>query len=791
MEVLPDGRLRLDAEVELPDPLDLLIVGGGPAGTGAAFRAKELGLSALVVEIDDILKRIRDYDRAKPIKPDFGAGKRMGFPEGGDLVAGLHFFSDVRGEDLCAAWKTLYGRGSVPAQVGVELVGLEAGDGDVWRARVRNHRAGGGGVLRAKHVVLALGAGMPRRLDVPGDVRAIATGLSDAGRHVGGPACVIGGGVSAAEAVIAISEAKRAAGDAAPVYWSYHRRKMPQVPQALEASMTRALSAGGNVRLLLGSEAREVAEAEGGAVLRLRVDPGADGGDGVPGVSGAASPGAGVAGAGGGPHQPDSPVERMPGSPDAGGGPPDPRVLPARGPAPPGAGGGSPLMEFAASQVVACIGQEIDWALLNDVGVFPVTGGAQLRKAIPLNALLESRQPNVYLAGDTLNPSYFECDDFDGDVSGFRKVAHRGNIKAALIDGVRAAEAIAQRLAGRAAINVDVACVGAAEPAPRPAGGRRPAALTALLDGAVEAEQFALHADRPTTIGRRGGDVRFPDDARMADPHAVVEPAGDGYRLRDGGSADGVFLHLAEGRERAVAPGTVARLGRQWLVFGTPDNPRLLAHHGPDGRLVRRYELSEGPQIIGRGSPDITLAADDGTLSRRHASAVVVGPGVFLRDLNSRNGIYVKVDGSCALAEGDVLRVGHQVLRFQFLDAEPGFEPRTVDAATLLGRRPAPPPGAASTEVTFKDRGAPCPFRAGQTLCEVAEAHGVELSADCHAGVCGSDPVRIVSGGDALNPMSGEERATLEELCGVDPGTHRLACMARPTGPVVVEIVEG
>ena len=229
---------------------------------------------------------------------------------------------------------------------------------------------------------------------------------------------------------------------------------------------------------------------------------------------------------------------------------------------------------------------------------------------------------------------------------------------------------------------------------------------------------------------------------------------------------------------------------RAWLVFGTPDNPRLLAHHGPDGRLVRRYELSEGPQIIGRESPDITLAADDGTLSRRHASAVVVGPGVFLRDLNSRNGIYVKVDGSCALAEGDVLRIGHQVLRFQFLDAEPRFEPRTVDTATVLGRRPAPPPGAASTEVTFKNRGASCPFRAGQTLCEVAEAHGVELSADCHAGVCGSDPVRIVSGGGRLNPMSGEERATLEELCAVDPETHRLACMARPTGPVVVEIVE-
>ena len=747
MEVLPDGRLRLDAEVASSDPLDLLIVGGGPAGTGAAFRAKELGLSALVIELDDILKRIRDYDQAKPIKPDFGAGKQMGFPKGGNLVEGLCFFSDIRGEDLCAAWKALYRRGSVPAQIGVELIGLEPGEGGAWRARVRNHRTRRDDALRAKHVVLALGAGMPRRLDVPGDVRAIGTGLSDAQRHVGAPACVIGGGVSAAEAVIALSDAKRAAGDGAPVYWSYRGPKMPQAPKTLEASMTRAMFVNGNVRLLLGSDAQEIVEVEGRPVLRLRVDPEA--------VAG---------GAGGVPS-----ATRMGAGPSA-----DTGQRPSR-------------MEFEASQVIACIGQEIDWALLNDVGVFQMTGGAQLRKAIPLNALLECRQPRVYVIGDTLNPSYFECDDFDGDVSRFRKIPHRGNIKAALIDGVRAAEVIAQRLAGKAAISVEVECVGAAPPAPRLAGPRRPAALTLLIDGAVEAEQFVLHADRPTTIGRRGSDICFADDGRIADRHAVVVPEGDGYQLHAEDATDGVFLHLAEGRERAVAPGTIARLGRQWLVFGAQDNHRLVSHHDPGGRLVRQYELSEGAQIIGRQAPDITLAAADASLSRRHASAVVVGPGVFLRDLNSRNGIYVKIDSSCALAEGDVLRMGHQALRFQFLDTEAAFEPRTVVAASILGRRSTQP----SAAVTFRNRGASCPFRAGQTLCDVAEAHGVAMTADCHAGVCGSDPVRIVSGGDHLNPIGGEERATLEDLCAVNPQTHRLACMVRPTGPVVVEIVDG
>ena len=52
----------------------------------------------------------------------------------------------------------------------------------------------------------------------------------------------------------------------------------------------------------------------------------------------------------------------------------------------------------------------------------------------------------------------------------------------------------------------------------------------------------------------------------------------------------------------------------------------------------------------------------------------------------------------------------------------------------------------------------------------------------CRMGVCGADPVSVLAGADALAPMTGAERATIERL-GLGPHT-RLACCARVAGAV-------
>ena len=189
-EVSEDGALVLANPVELPEVLDVLIVGGGPAGTAAAFRAKEIGLAALVIDYDDILKRIRDYPKDKLILPGFGGGDKMKFPRGGELTELLQFAA-IDKDDMCLAWKSLFVEHSIPAHIGVELTALERADDGIWNAKTIMQGAEGERVYHTKHVILAIGCGEPRRFDIPGNTDGIAYRLADADMYIGKPVCVL------------------------------------------------------------------------------------------------------------------------------------------------------------------------------------------------------------------------------------------------------------------------------------------------------------------------------------------------------------------------------------------------------------------------------------------------------------------------------------------------------------------------------------------------------------------------------------------------------------------------
>src|SRR5437660_10438583 len=101
------GTLKVHGAAPLPDVLDVIVAGGGPAGTAAAVRAKEFGLSCLVTDYDDLMKRIRDYPQEKLIKPNYGGGDKLQFPVGGPMLNSLQF-DDLDKDAMVVQWKAKY-----------------------------------------------------------------------------------------------------------------------------------------------------------------------------------------------------------------------------------------------------------------------------------------------------------------------------------------------------------------------------------------------------------------------------------------------------------------------------------------------------------------------------------------------------------------------------------------------------------------------------------------------------------------------------------------------------------
>ena len=470
-------------------------------------------------------------------------------------------------------------------------------------------------------------------------------------------------------------------------------------------------------------------------------------------------------------------------------------------------------LEFLKANCLACIGEDIPEALLGSFGIHMATGGPRGRKRMVVNRYLETRQPNVYLVGDILSQAYFETDDFDADPADFREIKHRGNIKSALRDGVLVAQVIGQRLQGKTEIDVEIADSDVPEPegAPvaRAAGereaeppaaslepARRPRQAAAfvirLLPGGVEAEEHAIEPHGVCTLGRRGCDLSFPEDTLLEDRHASLSHTEDGTYLRDDGSSTGVFFQVPVHRKLALTDGDLLRAGRQFLLVGKDGEGFTLTHYDAAGREVGRHRLAQGTTIVGRQAPDVVLDPDDGTLSRRQLALTAADGTLLVKDLKTVNGTFLRVRSAVRLEHGDRFRLGGQRFVFSLREGavlDAGHESAAPPPAATPS---APPPAAGADGPSVRFEGVDGVFAVapGQTLCEVAEANGVKLSAECHSGICGSDPVRIVSGRENLESEAGDEEAeTLEDLCGLEPGPCRLACMARVKGPVVVEVL--
>ena len=397
-KILDDGTLALKKPPKLLDPLDMIVVGGGPAGSAAAFRAFELGITPLVIDYDDILTRIRDYSKNKLILPHFSGGRNLKFPLGGYLISRLPF-EPIDKDDLHESWKAIYYEYNIPAKLGVELTGLKRRDDGIWEVFTKNLKTKSREIFRARHVVLAIGAGFPRQLDIAENTKDICYKLADAENYTGDISCIIGGGTSAAEAVIAISNAKIKADDETPVYWSYRGTQMPKVSTELSEDFFHAYVVNGNIRFYPNSEPGTIVTAEDHRkYLAIRVDR-----------------------------------RFIKGRPNE-----------------------CTYLEFPIEKVVACIGQDKPEKLLHTLGINMIEWGEDKLRYLATTPWLETQLPNVYLIGDILSPAHLVTENFNAKPPVFEEIFHLGNIKAAIKDGVLVAGVIAQKLDGKKEISVTI-----------------------------------------------------------------------------------------------------------------------------------------------------------------------------------------------------------------------------------------------------------------------------------------------------------------------------------------------
>jgi pSer/pThr/pTyr-binding forkhead associated (FHA) protein len=94
-------------------------------------------------------------------------------------------------------------------------------------------------------------------------------------------------------------------------------------------------------------------------------------------------------------------------------------------------------------------------------------------------------------------------------------------------------------------------------------------------------------------------------------------------------------------------------------------NRATLYQVNEDGSTTQRWELGEGPIVVGRSDQAKVSVADDG-VSRRHFLIEHAGDGYVIRDLNSRNGTWIH---GCRifterLRHDDCIRAGNTQFRF-------------------------------------------------------------------------------------------------------------------------------
>lgn len=193
-------------------------------------------------------------------------------------------------------------------------------------------------------------------------------------------------------------------------------------------------------------------------------------------------------------------------------------------------------------------------------------------------------------------------------------------------------------------------------------------------------------------IGRTHGDLVVGHDMLISGSHAMLVWKPGTLTLMDEGSRNGTFWRLRPGWPCRLGDGDRFLCGRQLfqidlqsptLSYASNEGQRKsgnlsdtsraekarLVWLGDHGEAVHEYAVTaSAPQTIGRDPRAEICIGNDDFLSPKHARIryVTAHRAYLLEDLGSFNGVFIKINGPVRLADGDMFRIGEQLIGVLF-----------------------------------------------------------------------------------------------------------------------------
>ncbi|HEX5062006.1 MAG TPA: FHA domain-containing protein [Kofleriaceae bacterium] len=241
------------------------------------------------------------------------------------------------------------------------------------------------------------------------------------------------------------------------------------------------------------------------------------------------------------------------------------------------------------------------------------------------------------------------------------------------------------RFCGTCGFRMDEQSAPAPMPQPPMGGGFAPQPQRSRLSMTLirpDGTEGGTHDLRPgeNKLGRSFGPV-FENDGYLSPVHALLDIRGVQAVVRDLDSLNGVFVKMTQ--EEELQSGQIIRIGQELLRFEiiptpepTADGTELMGSPNPGfwGKLTviigrdvtgAAFPLLGESVTLGRERGEINFP-DDGYVSGLHARISLREGRVFLADLGSSNGTFIKVNGERNVGHESFVLLGQQLFRLNF-----------------------------------------------------------------------------------------------------------------------------